>query len=79
MSKKSAIYARVSTADQKTGLEAQVRALKEYCEQNKITSYELFSDENISGATRLYEACGFAVEGRATAYRKPLDAAGDNP
>ncbi len=35
--------------------------------------------ENISGATRLYEACGFAVEGRATAYRKPLDATGDNP
>ena len=48
---KSAIYARVSTADQKTGLEAQVRALKEYCEQNKIINYELFTDENISGAT----------------------------
>ncbi len=48
---KSAIYARVSTSDQKTGLEAQVRALKEYCEQNKIVKYELFTDENISGAT----------------------------
>ena len=43
MPKKTAIYARVSTADQKTGLEAQVRALKEYCEQNKITDYELFT------------------------------------
>lgn len=42
---------RVSTADQKTGLEAQVRALKVYCEQNKITDHELFTDENISGAT----------------------------
>lgn len=51
MSIKSAIYARVSTADQKNGLEAQVRALKEYCAQNRITDYELFSDENISGAT----------------------------
>lgn len=29
--------------------------------------------ENISGATRLYEACGFVVEKRTTAYRKPLD------
>lgn len=46
----TAIYARVSTADQKTGLEAQVRALKEYCDQNRITEYELFTDENISGA-----------------------------
>jgi len=35
--------------------------------------------ENISGATRLYEACGFAVDGRATAYRKPLSATGDSP
>ena len=48
---KSAIYARVSTADQKKRLESQIRALKEYCEQNKITNYELFTDENISGAT----------------------------
>lgn len=44
-----ALYARVSTADQKTGLEAQVRALRIFCEQNKITNYELFCDENISG------------------------------
>ncbi len=35
--------------------------------------------ENISGATRLYEACGFAVDARATIYRKPLEATGDNP
>jgi len=48
--KKVALYARVSTADQKTGLEAQVRSLKEYCEQNKLENYELYSDENISGA-----------------------------
>lgn len=48
--KKVALYARVSTADQKFGLESQVRALKEYCQQNNITDYELYADENISGA-----------------------------
>lgn len=45
-----AIYARVSTADQKCGLESQIRALKEHCEKNQITNYELFTDENFSGA-----------------------------
>jgi DNA invertase Pin-like site-specific DNA recombinase len=47
--RRTALYARVSTADQKTGLEAQVRALRIFCEQNKISDYELFADENISG------------------------------
>jgi DNA invertase Pin-like site-specific DNA recombinase len=47
--RRTALYARVSTADQKTGLEAQVRALRIFCEQNKIENYELFCDENISG------------------------------
>lgn len=50
MSKKIAVYARVSTSDQKFGMESQVRALKEYCEQNKIENYELYADENFSGA-----------------------------
>lgn len=49
--KKTAIYARVSTDQQNSGLESQVRALKEYCERNQITNYELFTDENFSGAT----------------------------
>jgi len=40
----------VSTSDQKFGLESQVRALKEYCEKNKIEDFELFTDENFSGA-----------------------------
>ena len=48
--RKFAIYARVSTADQHSGLEAQIRALKEHCEKNKITDFELYTDENISGA-----------------------------
>lgn len=45
-----AAYARVSTAEQSQGLEAQLRALREYCEQNKIENYEFFADENQSGA-----------------------------
>jgi DNA invertase Pin-like site-specific DNA recombinase len=48
--RKAAIYARVSTADQHSGLEAQIRALKEHCDKNNIVNYELFTDENISGA-----------------------------
>lgn len=47
--RRTALYARVSTADQRTGLESQIRALTIFCDQNKITEYELFADENISG------------------------------
>lgn len=47
--RRTAIYARVSTVDQKTGLEAQIRALRLFCEQNKIEDYELHVDENQSG------------------------------
>ena len=48
--KKAALYARVSTSDQHSGLESQIRALKEYCAQNRIDNYELYTDENFSGA-----------------------------
>lgn len=47
--KKTALYARVSTMDQSTGLESQVRVLKSYCEQNQIEHVEFFTDEGISG------------------------------
>lgn len=47
--RRTALYARVSTQDQKSGLEAQVRALRLYCEQNGIEDYELYADENQSG------------------------------
>jgi DNA invertase Pin-like site-specific DNA recombinase len=47
--KRTACYARVSTAEQASGLESQLRALRVYCEQNKIENYELFADENQSG------------------------------
>ena len=43
------LYGRVSTDQQTGGLESQVRALKEYCSMNKITEYEIFTDENQSG------------------------------
>jgi DNA invertase Pin-like site-specific DNA recombinase len=48
--KKVALYARVSTSDQHSGLESQIRALKDHCNKNNITDYEFFTDENISGA-----------------------------
>lgn len=47
--RRTALYARVSTADQKNGLDAQIRALRIFCEQNKITSWDLYADENQSG------------------------------
>ncbi|HLW57451.1 MAG TPA: recombinase family protein, partial [Bacteriovoracaceae bacterium] len=49
MSKKTALYCRVSTGNQSTGLEAQVRALREYCNRNSITDYLIYEDENQSG------------------------------
>ncbi len=44
-----ALYCRVSTNDQRLGLESQARALREYCRMNNITNYELYADEGISG------------------------------
>lgn len=44
-----ALYARVSTSDQRNGLDAQIRALRIFCEQNNVVDYELFADENQSG------------------------------
>ena len=44
-----ALYARVSTSDQAKGLDAQIRALRIFCEQNKVEDSELFADENHSG------------------------------
>jgi DNA invertase Pin-like site-specific DNA recombinase len=49
MSKKVALYCRVSTGNQSTGLEAQVRALRDYCSRNSITDYVIYEDENQSG------------------------------
>lgn len=49
VTKKVALYGRVSTFSQGSGLEAQVRALTAYCDANAITRYEVFTDEGISG------------------------------
>lgn len=43
-----ALYARVSTLNQETGLQSQVRALEAYAKANGLTSYKLFTDE-VSG------------------------------
>jgi len=48
--KLTCLYCRVSTQDQKFGMESQIRTLKEYCEKHNITRYQIFSDEGISGA-----------------------------
>lgn len=47
--KKTALYCRVSTGNQSTGLEAQVRALREYCTRNSVADYVIYEDENQSG------------------------------
>jgi DNA invertase Pin-like site-specific DNA recombinase len=47
--RRTACYARVSTGSQEKGLDAQIRALGIFCEQNKIDDWELFADENQSG------------------------------
>lgn len=46
----TAVYCRVSTSDQRGGLESQIRTLTEFCEKNKIQKFEFFTDEGISGA-----------------------------
>jgi DNA invertase Pin-like site-specific DNA recombinase len=46
---RTACYCRVSTLDQSTGMESQVRFLKAYCDQNNIKDVEFFCDEGISG------------------------------
>ena len=48
--KYTAIYARVSTDQQRTGLEAQLLANKSYCDQKGIRNFVIFADENVSGA-----------------------------
>lgn len=48
-SKNTALYCRVSTGNQGSGLEAQVRALRNYCAQKEIQHFLLFQDENQSG------------------------------
>ncbi|OFZ20068.1 MAG: hypothetical protein A2X94_09140 [Bdellovibrionales bacterium GWB1_55_8] len=46
----AALYARVSTDRQDTGLEAQLLALRDYCTSKNVIAYEIFSDTNVSGS-----------------------------
>lgn len=48
--RKKVAYCRVSTALQASGLEAQVRQIRQYCEIMKYEDVEIFTDENQSGA-----------------------------
>lgn len=52
MNKKTFLYCRVSTGMQQTGLESQVRALREYCNRFSINNYVIFEDENQSGTKK---------------------------
>lgn len=44
-----ALYARTSTSTQEKGLEAQIHALRIYCEVHQIKNYQIFADEGVSG------------------------------
>lgn len=48
--KQVALYTRSSTSYQQTGLQAQKRALEEFCKKNQIIDYLVFEDSGISGA-----------------------------
>jgi len=51
-----------------------VRSLRLQKEQGMIESALGADSENLSGATRVYEDCGFHVTKRSTIYRKPIKA-----
>ena len=50
MDRLNAIYVRVSTDTQQTGMESQIRAIKDWYFRNQVSNYDLFADEGISGA-----------------------------
>lgn len=49
MNKFTAIYLRVSTNIQSNGLQAQERAIEQFCKSNNIIDYQIFKDEGFSG------------------------------
>ncbi len=61
--RKTALYARVSSGHQQTGLEAQIRSLREFCARNNITNYLLYADENQSGVKYSRPALDKMMEG----------------
>lgn len=45
----TALYCRTSTLKQETGLEAQERSLRGYCESKAIRKYKVYKDSGVSG------------------------------
>ncbi|MDH4468010.1 MAG: recombinase family protein [Bacteriovoracaceae bacterium] len=43
------LYCRTSCSSQEKGLDAQVRALRRYCQERGITNYVIYEDDGISG------------------------------
>lgn len=50
LKRKKVAYCRVSTNLQASGLESQVRQIRQYCEMMQYKDVEIFTDENQSGA-----------------------------
>ncbi|MGK5086486.1 recombinase family protein [Bdellovibrionota bacterium FG-2] len=46
----TALYCRVSTSDQASGLESQIRTLTEHCQKQGLHNFLTFTDEGVSGA-----------------------------
>lgn len=46
----TALYCRTSTSMQVSGLDAQVRALRRYCNDKGIKDYVIYEDDGVSGA-----------------------------
>ena len=63
MAKKVGLYCRVSTGNQSTGLEALLRALRDYCTRNSISDYVIYSDENQSGVKQSRPALDRMMKG----------------
>ena len=50
--KRACIYARFSSDNQRTeSIDAQIRAIREYCVNNKITVVKIYADKAISGTS----------------------------
>lgn len=46
----TALYCRVSTDNQVTGLESQVRALTDYCKRHEVAAFKIYEELGVSGA-----------------------------
>ena len=65
-------YAALEAESNRLARSLIVRSLRLQKEQGMTESALGADSENISGATRVYEDCGFQVTKRHAIYRKPL-------